>query len=86
MDLVTVTDHNRMDASLYLKEKYPDRVFTGVETTAYFLRINARYILLYGMDEKFRRSTENQDRHLSSEGIHNTEQDCPFSCPCDIFH
>lgn len=53
MDLVTVTDHNRMDASLYLKEKYPDRVFTGVETTAYFPEDKCKiHILLYGMDEK----------------------------------
>lgn len=53
MDFVTVTDHNRMDASLYLKDKYPDKVFTGVESTAYFPEDNCKiHVLLYGISEK----------------------------------
>ncbi|MFO7577919.1 MAG: hypothetical protein R6W66_09360 [Pelovirga sp.] len=36
MDFVTITDHNRIKASLELVEKYPDRCFSGVESTAAF--------------------------------------------------
>ena len=36
MDFVTITDHNRIDGSIYLQEKYPDNVFSGVELTTYF--------------------------------------------------
>jgi len=36
MDFVTITDHNCLDASLYLREKYPLDTFTGCEVTTYF--------------------------------------------------
>ncbi|MGQ9673999.1 MAG: glycosyltransferase [Candidatus Aminicenantales bacterium] len=52
MDFVTVTDHNRADASLWLKERYPDDCFTGVESTAYFPEDGCKvHILIYGFNE-----------------------------------
>jgi len=36
MDFVTITDHNKIDGVMLLKEKYPREVFTGVELTTYF--------------------------------------------------
>jgi glycosyltransferase involved in cell wall biosynthesis/predicted metal-dependent phosphoesterase TrpH len=53
MTFVTITDHNKMDASLKLQAKYPDEVFTGVESTAYFPEDKCKiHILIYGIDEK----------------------------------
>jgi glycosyltransferase involved in cell wall biosynthesis/predicted metal-dependent phosphoesterase TrpH len=53
MTFVTITDHNKLDASLILKEKYPDEVFTGVESTAYFPEDRCKiHILIFGIDEK----------------------------------
>ncbi len=52
MDFVTVTDHNEIAGSLRLKEKYPERVFTGVETTTYFPENGCKiHVLIYGLDE-----------------------------------
>jgi glycosyltransferase involved in cell wall biosynthesis len=49
MDFVTVTDHNNMDASLYLTEKYPLDTFTGTEFTVYFPEDGCKtHILCYG--------------------------------------
>jgi glycosyltransferase involved in cell wall biosynthesis len=51
MDFVTITDHNRIDASMNLAQKYPKRCFSGVETTAYFPEDNCKvHILIYGLD------------------------------------
>ena len=36
MDFVTITDHNTIEGALILKERHPERVFTGVEVTTYF--------------------------------------------------
>ena len=57
MDFVTVTDHNRIKASLELVKKHPKRCFTGVESTAYFPEDNCKvHILIYGLDrEQFAR-------------------------------
>ncbi|HDP80740.1 MAG TPA: PHP domain-containing protein, partial [Spirochaetes bacterium] len=53
MDFVTITDHNKIEGSLLLKEKYPERAFTGVESTAYFLEEKCKvHILIYGLDER----------------------------------
>jgi glycosyltransferase involved in cell wall biosynthesis len=50
MDFVTVTDHNRIEASLELVHKYPERCFSGVEVTAYFPEDNCKvHILIYGL-------------------------------------
>ncbi len=52
MDLVTITDHNRMAGSLYLKELCPEQVVTGVETTAYFPEDGCKiHFLVYGLTE-----------------------------------
>jgi len=50
MDFVTVTDHNCMKGALYLKNKHPDHVFTGVESTAYFPEDGCKvHILIFGL-------------------------------------
>ena len=50
MDFVTVTDHNRIKASLELVAKHPKHCFTGVESTAYFPEDNCKvHILIYGL-------------------------------------
>lgn len=52
MDFVTITDHNKMDGVLLLKAKYPSKVITGVEATAYFPDDGCKvHILIYGLDE-----------------------------------
>lgn len=53
MDFVTVTDHNCIDASVYLNEKYPQDTFTGVESTVYFPEDGCKmHILVYGLNHK----------------------------------
>ena len=53
MDFVTVTDHNRIKASLELVKKHPKHCFTGVEATAYFPEDNCKvHILIYGLDRE----------------------------------
>ncbi len=53
MDFVTITDHNRIKASLELVKKHPKRCFTGVESTAYFPEDNCKiHILIYGLDRE----------------------------------
>ena len=52
MDYITITDHNRIEGSLLLKEKYPSEVFTGVETTTYFPEDGCKiHVLIYGLNE-----------------------------------
>ncbi|MBN1521101.1 MAG: glycosyltransferase [Candidatus Aureabacteria bacterium] len=52
MSFITLTDHNCIKGSLYLKEKYPEQVFTGVESTAYFPEDRCKiHILIYGLTE-----------------------------------
>jgi glycosyltransferase involved in cell wall biosynthesis len=51
MDFVTVTDHNRIEGTLLLHERYPDDTFTGVETTAYFPESGSKiHTLIYGLN------------------------------------
>lgn len=53
MDLVTITDHNRIDGILELMQLHPDDTFTGVETTAYFPEDGCKiHILLWNFTEK----------------------------------
>ncbi|MBD3346868.1 MAG: glycosyltransferase [Chitinivibrionales bacterium] len=53
MDFVTITDHNAIEGSLLLKEKYPDRIIPGVEFTTYFPEDGAKiHLLVYGCTEK----------------------------------
>ncbi|WP_022851544.1 glycosyltransferase [Limisalsivibrio acetivorans] len=52
MDFVTVTDHNKIDASMYLHEKHPEDTFTGVESTVYFPEDGCKiHCLVYGLNE-----------------------------------
>ncbi|MDD3052114.1 MAG: phosphoesterase, partial [Candidatus Cloacimonetes bacterium] len=52
MDFVTITDHNRIGGVLLLKEKYPDRIITGVESTVYFPEDGCKiHLLVYGLNE-----------------------------------
>lgn len=53
MNYVTITDHNNISGSIYLKQKYPHDVFTGVESTAYFPEDGTKiHILIYDISEK----------------------------------
>jgi len=56
MNFVTITDHNEIKGSLELKEKYPENVITGVESTVYFPEDGCKvHILTYGLDyEQFK--------------------------------
>lgn len=59
MDFVTLTDHNCIKGALHLRKRYPDRVFTGVETTAYFPEDGCKvHVLIYGVDERQFRKIE----------------------------
>ena len=53
MDFVTITDHNKIDGVMLLREKYPLKVITGVETTTYFPEDGCKiHVLIYGLDSK----------------------------------
>jgi glycosyltransferase involved in cell wall biosynthesis len=50
MAYVTITDHNNIQGSIDLAEKYND-AFTGVETTTYFPEDGCKvHLLIYGLD------------------------------------
>ncbi len=52
MDFVTITDHNKIDGVYLLKDKFPGKVITGVESTTYFPEDNCKiHILIYGLDD-----------------------------------
>jgi len=51
MDYVTITDHNKIDGILKLKEKKPDDTIIGVELTTYFPEDGAKiHLLLYDFE------------------------------------
>ncbi len=53
MDLVTITDHNKINGILKLMDKYPEDTFTGVEVSTYFPEDSCRiHILIWGFKEK----------------------------------
>jgi len=53
MDFVTITDHNRIEGVLALRQAHPEDVFTGVESTAYFPEDGCKiHFLMYGFDER----------------------------------
>ncbi|HPV14256.1 MAG TPA: glycosyltransferase [Candidatus Cloacimonadota bacterium] len=53
MDMVCITDHNKIDGALLLKEKHPSQVIVGVESTAYFPEDGCKiHILIYDLNEK----------------------------------
>lgn len=50
MDFVCITDHNRIDGALKLKELYPSEVIVGVEATSYFPEDMCKiHVLIYGI-------------------------------------
>ncbi|MBD3320571.1 MAG: glycosyltransferase [Chitinivibrionales bacterium] len=50
MDFVTITDHNAIEGSLLLKEKYPDTIISGTEFTTYFPEDGTKiHVLVYGL-------------------------------------
>jgi hypothetical protein len=52
MDLVTITDHNRIEGSIILQRLHPEDTFTGVESTVYFPEDDCKvHILVYGLTE-----------------------------------
>lgn len=63
MDLVVITDHNRIDGALQLEKKYPDRVIVGVESTTYFPENGCKiHLLLYDIrEEQFRKIQQIRD-------------------------
>ncbi|MCG8570281.1 MAG: glycosyltransferase [Spirochaetes bacterium] len=51
MDYFTITDHNKLTASLWLVEKYPEQAFTGCEFTVYFPEDRCKiHVLVYDLD------------------------------------
>jgi glycosyltransferase involved in cell wall biosynthesis len=53
MSRVVITDHNRLEGALILKERYGDQILTGVEATAHFPEDGCKvHILIYGINEK----------------------------------
>ncbi len=53
MDFITITDHNKIDGAMILKEKYPDEVIVGVESTTYFPEDGCKiHVLIYGINEE----------------------------------
>ncbi len=60
MDFVTITDHNRIDGALLLKEAHPDEVIVGIEATTYFPEDSCKiHILIYGLNEEQYRNIQN---------------------------
>ena len=50
MDLIAVTDHNKIDGALYLKEKHPNKVIVSVEATTYFPEDGCKiHLLVYNI-------------------------------------
>jgi glycosyltransferase involved in cell wall biosynthesis len=87
MDFVTITDHNKIDGVLYLKEKYPHDVFMGVESTAYFPEDDCKiHVLIYGFDEKqfieiqkYRRNIYELREYLKMENLAHSIAHATFS-------
>ncbi|MCX8058049.1 MAG: glycosyltransferase [Spirochaetes bacterium] len=51
MDFITITDHNKIDGIIKLKEKYPEETILGVEATTYFPEDGTKiHILLYDFE------------------------------------
>ena len=85
MPFITLTDHNSIEGCLRLRERYGDRVITGVESTVYFPEDGCKvHLLLYGISEqefgeiqKLRRDIYElrsyiRERHLAHSVAHAT--------------
>lgn len=52
MDYVTITDHNRIDGAMLLREKHPEDTFVSVEATTYFPDDGCKiHLLVYDINE-----------------------------------
>lgn len=53
MDLVTITDHNRIDGVLKLQQDHPEDVFISVESTVYFPENGCKiHLLIYDITQE----------------------------------
>ncbi len=53
MDYVCITDHNKIDGALQLKELHPKEVIVGVESTTYFPEDMCKiHVLIYGISSR----------------------------------
>jgi glycosyltransferase involved in cell wall biosynthesis/predicted metal-dependent phosphoesterase TrpH len=60
MDFVTITDHNTIEGAVRLKQKHPDDVIIGVESTTYFPETGTKvHVLIWGLNDRQFRSIEN---------------------------
>lgn len=83
MDFVTVTDHNRIKASVELARKHPKRCFTGVESTAYFPEDNCKvHILIYGLERDQFTKIQKKRQNIYKLRDYLKEQDLP----CVVAH
>ncbi len=87
MDFVTVTDHNELRGSLLLKEKYPDKVITGVEVTTYFPENGCKiHVLVFGLNhvqfeiiDKIRTDIYQFRDYLRQEGLAHSVAHATYS-------
>ena len=77
MNFVTITDHNRINGALILKDKHPNDVIVGVEVTTYFPEDHCKiHVLVYGLNEeqfqqiqKFRSNIYDLRDYLKKENL-----------------
>ncbi|XOB65925.1 glycosyltransferase [Deferribacteres bacterium DY0037] len=87
MDFVTITDHNNMEASWYLTQKYPHDTFTGTEFTVYFPEDGCKvHILCYGHTpeqfaelQRLRRNIYDFRDYIKANGLAHSVAHATFS-------
>lgn len=80
MDFVTVTDHNRVDASQELHIKYPHNTFTGVESTTYFPEDGCKvHILIYGLNTRQFAMIQKKRKNIYELRNYLMEEDLAYS-------
>lgn len=87
MDFVSITDHNRIDGALKLKELYPSEVIVGVEATSYFPEDMCKiHVLIYGIDDMqfevinhIRKDIYDLRNYLRKEGIAHSVAHASYS-------
>ncbi len=79
MNFVTITDHNEIEGSLKLAEKYSD-AFTGVETTTYFPEDNCKiHLLIYGLTPSQFEEIQNIRRNIYTLREYVVDQGLTYS-------
>ncbi len=88
MDFVTITDHNTIEGALILKERHPERVFTGVEATTYFPETGCKvHLLVYGFNEaQFAMIRPAAARYLPAERLCARAGPCAFGRSRNLFN